>query len=418
MNKIFSFFKKHSWVLVVIALLVFIPQSFSYQAKLNTRVIVTGLAIDKVEQGYEITAQTILPVNGSEAGGSGAKLGFISETGNSFAEGIKKISYKIGKTAGLSHVNFLIVGHKMLEDNLALALDYVIRDHRINSSILMLISPNSAKEMIKQTKDLQLSVAVGLQKIFINKQESLNGANLTVEEFLNESYGISKSSLVSQIDIKTEQESEEKSSPSQNGSTSSSKGSGSAGLESEQKGRIEFYNDIYYFKGGRVVNKFSQEQELLGVFFADTVDSNGELKIQNVNSSLLKNATVGLTFRRKETKRRIKFKNGKPVLSLKIKIKDLEINEILNQGEPNINLYNVYSEETINAIEDQIKSQVKKYIVSAYEQAKKDQVDIFNIGQTAYQYHPKKWQKFYEKYGENYLSQTEIEVQTEVQVIS
>ena len=138
MNKIFSFFKKHSWVLVVIALLVFIPQSFSYQAKLNTRVIVTGLAIDKVEQGYEITAQTILPVNGSEAGGSGAKLGFISETGNSFAEGIKKISYKIGKTAGLSHVNFLIVGHKMLEDNLALALDYVIRDHRINSSILML----------------------------------------------------------------------------------------------------------------------------------------------------------------------------------------------------------------------------------------------------------------------------------------
>ena len=49
MNKIFSFFKKHSWVLVVIALLVFIPQSFSYQAKLNTRVIVTGLAIDKVE---------------------------------------------------------------------------------------------------------------------------------------------------------------------------------------------------------------------------------------------------------------------------------------------------------------------------------------------------------------------------------
>lgn len=418
MNKIFSFFKKHSWVLVVIALLVFIPQSFSYQAKLNTRVIVTGLAIDKVEQGYEITAQTILPVNGSEAGGSGAKLGFISETGNSFAEGIKKLSYKIGKTAGLSHVNFLIVGQKMLEDNLALALDYVIRDHRINSSILMLISPNSAKEMIKQTKDLQLSVAVGLQKIFINKQESLNGANLTVEEFLNESYGISKSSLVSQIDIKTEQESEEKSSPSQNGSTSSSKGSGSAGLESEQKGRIEFYNDIYYFKGGRVVNKFSQEQELLGVFFADTVDSNGELKIQNVNSSLLKNATVGLTFRRKETKRRIKFKNGKPVLSLKIKIKDLEINEILNQGEPNINLYNVYSEETINAIEDQIKSQVKKYIVSAYEQAKKDQVDIFNIGQTAYQYHPKKWQRFYEKYGENYLSQTEIEVQTEVQVIS
>lgn len=413
MNKFIKFIKKNSYIFVVLVALLFIPQSFTYQAKLNTRVIVTGLAIDKVSAGYEVTAQVVLPVNGSEAGGSGAKLGFISETGSSFAEGLQKISYKIGKTAGLSHVNFLMVGNSMLDENVASALDYIVRDARISSSILMLICPESAKDMINKTKDLQLSVAVGLQKIFINKQEALNGSNLTVEEFLNEAYGISKSSLVSAINITKEGEGEEKSPKQSN--AGQEQGSQADG---EQKGRIDFYNDIYYFKGGEYVNKFTEQKELLGVFFADEANSNGEIKIENVNGELLKDATIGMQFRVKKTKRKLEFIEGKPTLVFDIKLKDIEITEILNGGQPNVSIYDLYTEETIEIIKKAIEKHIKECIESAFEKSKKDQVDIFNIGQTAYRFKPKEWKQFYEKTGENYLKDCDIKIDISIKNVN
>lgn len=413
MKKVLKFFKKHSYIFVLIVALLFIPQSFSYQAKLNTRVIVTGLAIDKVDDSYEVTAQVVLPVNGSEAGGSGAKLGFISETGSSFAEGLQKISYKIGKTAGLSHVNFLMVGSSMLKENVASALDYIVRDARVSSSILMLICPEGAKEMINKTKDLQLSVAVGLQKIYINKQEALNGSNLTVEEFLNEAYGISKSSLVSAINISNEEEGEQKS-PEQASIGQSQSSSG----EGEQKGRIDFYNDIYYFKGGEYVGKFSEQKQLLGIYFADQTKSNGEIKVENVNGQILKDATIGMQFRLKKTKRKLEFLKGRPHLVFDIELKDVEITEILNGGQPNVNIYDLYTDEMIEIIKKAIKEHIEECITSAFEQSKKDQVDIFNIGQTAYRYKPKQWKEFYEKEGENYLKKCDIKVNVSIKNVN
>ena len=413
MNKVMKFFKKHSYIFVLIVALLFIPQSFTYQAKLNTRVIVTGLAIDKVSEGYEVTAQVVLPINGSEAGGSGAKLGFISETGSSFAEGLQKISYKIGKTAGLSHVNFLMVGNSMLKENVASALDYIVRDARISSSILMLICPESAKDMINKTKDLQLSVAVGLQKIYINKQEALNGSNLTVEEFLNEAYGISKSSLVSAINISNEQEGGEKS--PEKSSTGQSQGSDGGG---EQKGRIDYYNDIYYFKGGEYIGKFTEQEQLLGIFLADTTNSNGEIKIEHISGEILKDATIGMQFRLKKTKRKLEFVNGKPNMIFDIQLKDVEITEILNGGQPSVNVYDLYTEETIKLIKESTKKHIEECIKAAFEQSKKDQVDIFNIGQTAYRYKPKEWKEFYEKEGENYLNSCEIKVKVSIKNVN
>ena len=90
MQKIARFIKKHTWVLLLLSCLVFVPESFSYQAKLNMRVIVTGMGVDKVEDGYEITAQVVMPTPGSESGGGSATLGFISEIGINISDGIQK----------------------------------------------------------------------------------------------------------------------------------------------------------------------------------------------------------------------------------------------------------------------------------------------------------------------------------------
>lgn len=452
MQKIGKFIKRHTWILLLISCLVFVPQSFSYQAKLNMRVIVTGMGIDKVEEGYEITAQIVMPTPGGETGGGKATLGFISEIGVNVSDGVQKIAYKIGKTAGFSHMSFLIVGQNMLEDNLAESLDYFVRDPELNTSVMMLISPTTAKDMLSKTETLELSAGVGLQKVFIYKQSSFNGVMIPVEEFVNNAFGLSKSSAVGGILITEEGEEElgkstsETLSSSENGLSSSGEsgsssgensgsesggqsgqgnngsssggGGGSESTGSSQNGRIKYYNDVYYFKRGKFIGKFEKEEELLGFFLADNSSNNGELTVKNVNGGALKNATVGIQFREEKTRKKINFKEGKPVFELKIMFKDVQIVELLNDGALTEKIYRDPDEEMVSAIKKAIEKKVEHDIMQTFEKAKTDDVDIFKIADKCYQFKPKQWKKFYEEHGEAYLDHVEVKVKTTIKNVN
>ena len=418
MNKVIDFFKKRTWLLILITFILFVPQSFNYQAKINMRVLITGLGIDKIDNGYEVTAQVIMPTPGSESGGSGARLDFITEKGESISEGVQKIAYKIGKTAGLSHAGFVIVSESVLEDNLAVVLDFFARDAKVNPSLMLLISSASAKETIKQTGGLELSVGVDLQKVFIYKQSSLNGLVMPIEEFINSTFGKSKSSLVSGIEVS--KEGEEKS--SENGGSSSNEGGAGEqdknGSGQEKKARIKFYNEIYYFKNGDYVNKLTEESEILGVLFTDKTADSGEFKVSGVTGGDLQDAVIGVSFTDKKAKTKVSFIDGKPTFTFNIKIKDINITEILNKDRPKVDLYNEKSQETTMVIKTSIKEEIEKYILSAFEKAQNDGVDIFNMAEKMYQTKPKEWKKFYNEYGDNYLKNTKVQVKVDISNIN
>lgn len=443
MLKLKRFIRKHTWLIIIVACLLFIPQSFSYQAKLNMRVIVTGMAVDKVDNGYEITAQVVMPTPGSEAGGQSATLGFISEQGKSISEGIQKIAYKIGKTAGLSHISYVIVGQSMLEDNLAEALDYFVRDPEINAALMLLISPTTGKEMINKTNQLELSAAVGLQQVFIYKQSSLNGEMMLVEEFINNAFGLSKSSTASGLLITTEGEEKlgentdetinQSSSSGQSGNQNnaqpggdqngSSGGGGDEGNNSQssktsQNGRIKYYNDIYYFKNGKYVNKLDGEEEMLGFYLSNTDANTGILNVENVTGGVLKNATVGLQFREKSTKTKATFEDGKPKFTLEVKIKDIQLLEILNEGQPSQKIYHNQNDQTILAIKEAIKDKIATCIEKAFEKAKADNVDIFKIADELYQHNAKEWKTYFAEKGEAYLHDINLDVNVVIQNIN
>lgn len=423
-SKILKFMKKHTWLLLILSIALFIPQSFSYQAKLNMRVVVTGMGIDKSDEGYSITAQVVMPSPGSESGGGSATLGMISEKGKNISEGVQKIAYKIGKTAGLSHMSFIIVGQNMMNENLAEVLDFFVRDKELNSSVMLLVSPTTAKEMIEQTKNLELSASVGIQKVFIYKQGSFNGVMMPVVEFVGNAFSLSQSSVASGIFISQEGEEElgentnqsiEKQSNQEGelGQQQTEENSSNQSSKS-QDGRIKYYNDVYYFKNGKYVNKLDSEEELLGFFLTNTARNSGEITVENVTGGALKDATIGLQFRFGKTRKKVKEKDGKPVFVFNVKLKDVQIVEILNNGGLTEKIYRDANSETVNAIRKAIKEEIEKDITKTFEKAKIDGVDIFKFADTCYSLKPKLWKKIYDKQGETYLDNLEIEVNVEL----
>ena len=185
------FFKKNIWLIIIMVLVVVFPTGLSNQAKLNMRTIVTGLAIDKTSDGYEVTAQVVKTVSGTESSGIGAEIEFISDNAKTVSKGLAKLLYKAGKVSAFSHTNFIILGKDILSDDVTKCLDIFLRDKVIKNSAMILFSKEKASDEIKKTKNLELSVGLGLQKVYSFKQEESEGLMMTVLDFLieNDTYG-------------------------------------------------------------------------------------------------------------------------------------------------------------------------------------------------------------------------------------
>ena len=151
----FRFFLRHAWIFAIIFLLILFPVSLTSQARLNNRALITGLAIDKDEAGFVVTAQIARPLSSREASGEAATLDFVSESGSSVVECVKKITFEIGEIAGLSHTNFIILGKAVLEDNAIKPLDYFLRDLQIPTSVMLAYSSGKAKDVMTKTPRLQ-----------------------------------------------------------------------------------------------------------------------------------------------------------------------------------------------------------------------------------------------------------------------
>ena len=116
--------KKHIGLIIILIIVVAFPTSLSNQTKINMRVVVTGIAVDKSGDEFEVMAQIIKPSVGSKTAGGGAQIDYVSDKGKTLSGAIAKMAFKAGKASAFSHTNFIILGTSMLEEDVSESLDY------------------------------------------------------------------------------------------------------------------------------------------------------------------------------------------------------------------------------------------------------------------------------------------------------
>ncbi|MBQ7579180.1 MAG: hypothetical protein IJT25_01465 [Clostridia bacterium] len=416
----FRFIKRKGWLIFLLAFLLLFPPALKSQAKLNNRVLITGLAIDKTESGYMITAQVVMPNPSSEASGQNAAFDFICQEGESITEGFKKVAYNIGEIAWHSHANFIILGEELIKkDNTAEDLDFFIRDQHLPNSLMLLFCKGKADDMIRKTAELKLSVGLGLQKIYMYKEESLSAKMVPMQTFLDNCYQPSKTSIISGINISFDDEcfgssgggqedgssstsssGESSTSSSSSGDSSSSSGGESLSSASESgdaamKGRIDYLENIAYFKSGRFKGTLEKEDEIIAYLLTQNKTDRFDLVIKNVNDdNLYKNAKVGIRVASKKYDLKMDFKGHKPLAKMIITLNNLSLLEVLNDNGKLVSTLlgqGPYINETLNSA---IKKQLETDIKEVFEKTKKQNVDIFNLATHAYKYNTKDFQSF------------------------
>lgn len=397
--------KKHIGLIIILMIVIAFPTSLSNQIKINLRVIVTGIAVDKSGDEFEVTAQVMKPTAGSKTSGSNAEIDYISDKGKTLAGAISKLSFKAGKASAFSHTNFVILGNDMLEEDLTVCLDYFIRDKIIKNSALILIAEEKASDEIKKTKNTDLSVAMGLQKVFIFKEHESDGLMTTMMQFLNDNRSKSETATVSMLSLKSNEESSgtglsnssggsssggssgESDSESGSGGGSGGGGSSSAGSSGSSGGENQnqyFVADapILIFKKGKYVGRFEGEDEVSGFMLTHKNAKAIDLMVESTDDGRLKDAKIEINIKNMGSSKSVTFENGKPKLNIKIKIYNAEINEVLCED-----IISFLSDEEYENMKKDISKEIEGRVQKCFEKATILNADIFDAFETAYRRH-------------------------------
>ena len=441
------FIKKHIGIVILLVIIFAFPVSMSTQARLNMRVIITGLAIDKSEDGYEVTAQIVKPSPSTESSGTGASINFITDKGETIVSALSKLSYKTGKVAGFSHTNFILIGKNMLDENLNKVMDYFLRDNIIKDSVLILLAEDSAKDEIKKTKDIELSVGLGLQKVFVYKEKEGDGTMTTLLEFANGSYGDSKTAVLSVLSLKDEKSessgsdsagqsdksqntgtgNEQASAGSETGdsgsgnsqgsesgtgensqsSSSESSSGGSSGSQSSQY--FEAITPLACFVSGKYVGALESEDEIKGYMYSKKESSSEDISLENLNFDGLKNAKVGIDVKDKNTKKRLRFEAETPCLDIDIKLTNASIKEIQSDE-----LVLIPSDEEFEFIKSKLQEKISKSVALSFKKASMLGADIFGAYDVANKFHYRKTKNLFESM-EDFLQKLKLNVNVDVQ---
>lgn len=435
--------KKHIGLIIILIIIVAFPTSLSNQTKLNMRVVVTGIAVDKTEDEFEVTAQIVKTPSGSKGAGTSASVDFISDKGKTVAAAVSKLAFKAGKSAAFSHTNYVILGKDMLGEDLTKDLDYFIRDKIIKNSALVLFAKEKASDEIKNTKSTDLSVGIGLQQVFLFKEYESDGKMVTMMDFLNSNRSLSKTATASEFSLETNEESQKQSSASSGGSQSESSQSGNSGGEGDQSSQsqggsgsgggsesggdsgssggsgggsggsseskyFKAQSPILCFVSGKFVGKFETEDETAGFMLSQKEPKAMDIYFESSSDGVLKGAKIEVNIKNMRTEHKVRFENNSPCIDVKIKIYNAEINEIL-------------SDEIVASLDDKEYETAKKDLAAAisekiakcFEKSKEFKADIFSAYEKAYKYHYKTTKNNYNS-REDFLEKLKLSVSVDV----
>lgn len=414
-----SIFKRHISLIILIIILIVFPTSLSNQAKLNMRIIVTGIAVDKSEEGYELTAQIVKTTPGTEAAGTSATIDFISDKGETIAKAISLLAYKAGKVSAFSHTNFIVLGNDMLKEEITECLDYFIRDNIIKNSTLLLFAEEKASDEIKKTKNIELSVGLGLQRVYLFKERESDGLMTTVLKFLNENKTYSKTATASVFSLKSAKE-EQGGSDEQSGDSSGSGGSGgvgggsggstSSGSSSAQPETMFFQaqTPIMCFVDGKFVGKLEGEDEVLGYMFSKRKCLTSDFVIDDMQCEKLKDSKVTINVKEKRVRKKVRYEGNTPCLDIKVRIKNAEINEVLSKD--------VVADLTVDefdCVNRSIEKKVSDLMGACFSKSKSLKADIFGAYELAYKYNYNKTKSLF-KSTEDFVNALKLNVEVEV----
>lgn len=257
--------------------------------------IITAIAIDSAEDGYEVTAQIAVPEATDK--NSENKKAQISGTGGTIGAAIKDIGDKSGWFPNLQFCNVLIIGEELTHSNVFKVLDYFSKTLRVQDSALVVTTDKKGKELLEVSTPLDNISSFALQKILLkNPGFDSDVAETDIKNFCIDYYSESRSSYMPLVKLNKQETAATPDTGSGSGSGgsssggsggSSSGGAGSGGTNSDGSTLFNARSTALFYEGVKA-GELNEKETLALSALTDTfkgttielkdVTTNGETK--------------------------------------------------------------------------------------------------------------------------------------------
>ncbi|MFT4416336.1 Ger(x)C family spore germination protein [Fredinandcohnia humi] len=156
---------KNIKITVIFILLIPLLTSCWSRKELNELAITTGIAIDKVDDKYFVTAQVLNP--GEIAGqqqSTRLEVATFGTTGLTIFEAFRKLTLQSPRDLYLSHVRIIVFGEELAREGITEVLDFLSRDHEMRTDFFLTVAKNQkASEILKVLTSIE---KIPMMKIF------------------------------------------------------------------------------------------------------------------------------------------------------------------------------------------------------------------------------------------------------------
>lgn len=159
--------------------------------ELNNLAITSAIGIDKVDDGYKVTAQVVnTQKSGSDSNSSSdPKIVIYERTSKTIQEAVRNIILESPKRLYPNHMQILLIGEDVAKDGIKDTLDLFFRDSELQKNFYVLIAKDySANKVLKTLTPLDAVVASNIQKSLETDNAFLGVSELITFEELMDSY--------------------------------------------------------------------------------------------------------------------------------------------------------------------------------------------------------------------------------------
>jgi spore germination protein KC len=331
--------------------------------ELQERVLIQGVGVDKIRDGYQVTVR---------AAGTDEEAADQLYTcrGASVLEALSSLSLTTGREPFYAHNYLVVFGRSCGEEGLDDTMDFFIRYYNTRPAVQVYLAEDTAQEILSQETDSGLIPVRELQNL--GQTGDYNGKAVSVDflDFVNASHRPGSSPVLPVLGA--------------------------------EDGGVEVLGTAY-FQEYKLAGFLSLE-ETRGYLAIKGDLKNGELVVKGENLG-----TVTLTISGGKTKQEVEFENDSPIFRIVYQV-TADVSTLSGEHEQ-------LDENFYAALEEAVSLQLEGEMKAVLEQAlEEDQCDIFGFGNLLSQRFPKDWDSL-EKTWDTDMVRCQYDLQVETKVL-
>lgn len=401
MRRFFKTIKATPMLLALIFIaLFFFPAAIIAPAESVSNAIVTAIGLDKQENEYEVTLLTFLSYPNQSYT---ERYEIFTSTGGTLSEALAKAGLQLGKAVSLFHTHTAIVSENLLNEDIAPALNYLVRVASLPQSCILIGTNVPTKTFMEFVKELDSEADLNLEELTFFNSNYVYWNDTSINSFLQGYYSPTETSLISFMPLRKGEsdgipidkplQTEEGQSgggsqdemPSSGASaSSSSQGSsqGSQGGGESQGEKLELINDGNEILLKRGIKVEELDRDILrGLNWFNSKTTSAVLIIKDVNDENFNNADLAYKVNHKQVRERYDYQNGVPVVTTSIRLfvtlteVDGSKEELKKKNEAS------YISDTVR---QKIEETVKRQIANALDVFVQNKTDVMEIYEKFY----------------------------------